>query len=560
MTIIDSLLHRSFAETDSQGIEDKGPKQKNEVDEEDDEIFEECKALITEAAERAVKRSIGGSVSRPSQSELVTDIDAAEVEDSTETVQDLEQASKTEVKTLETVVALYSDIEASEDRAAIAKIAETDLNKGVEIKVDTDTDVNVDTSRVEVKIKKGKDKLKKIKVKVDDTIKSSKKSEKKGSKKNVFSNMFKFSKKRSSGSDIVVADMNGKEATDVVIEPTGVKENGDSGNTSSSLNNSPDLEHDVKRLNSLDSGIVVEKVCENPVVNVEYAIPQKKAITKHDEKADRETVNGNVEVNVNGNVELNESDDDLGKVIGQRLAEPIYINGDKDDEDFVFINERAVDVGNLSRSECSIVEAVENGPDGINYSSIANDQTAKEDSKSNASSDSGTGMNTKIQYVDKPENPTGAKLKKKSWSFQFGRKKSTDKEKTSTNTDHDEIDGSPKENKKQKWRFGKFSLKKSSEITASTPNLNKQQSLPDETIAEEEEKEEKEEPVEKPQKKRKSSAFQMIKARISRTFSDAGARERLDRRSHSLADLSTSDDTANKRRSKFKRGNYLYRA
>ncbi|KAH3729473.1 uncharacterized protein LOC127853572 [Dreissena polymorpha] len=352
--------------------------------------------------------------------------------------------------------------------------------------------------------------------------------------------MFKFSKKKSSGSDVVVADMNGKEATDV-IESTCVKENGDSSNltTCSSLNNSPDLEHDVKRLNSLDSGIVVEKGCDNPVANVEYAIPQKKEIKQHDENSDRETVNGKIEAN--------ESDDDLGKVIGQRLAEPIYINGDKDDEDFVYINERAVDVGNLSKSECSIVEAVENGPDGINYSSIGNDQAAKEDSKSNASSDSGTGMNSKIQYVDKPENPTGAKLKKKSWSFQFGRKKSTDREKTTANKDHDEVDGSPKEHKKQKWRFGKFSLKKSSEITASTPNLNKP-SLPDETIAEEEE-EKKEEPVGIRQKKRKSSAFQMIKARISRTFSDAGARERLDRRSHSLADLSTSDDTANKRRS-----------
>ncbi|XP_052809329.1 uncharacterized protein LOC128237783 [Mya arenaria] len=340
--------------------------------------------------------------------------------------------------------------------------------------------------------------------------------------------MFKFSKRKTSSSDIVNEDNEQSPVNDLVTDkpsngesikiPNGVSEENAGG---------------IRRLDSLDSGIVVEKVNVNQRVSVEYAFPQKrKQDTGNEPSNDNHTERSQLELVVEAGAEHGSD------IVGQRLAEPIYINGEKEDEDFVYINERAVDVADLSKSQCSIVAAVNAGPSGIAYDQVEKDnrEDADDEKESDISSDSGTGMASKVKMVDKPSKPNIVKLKKKSWSFQFGKKK------TSENNEETKSNGSTeaeKETKKPRWKFGKFSFRRPQEVSASTPDLTNA-CIPEEAPEEQETMD---------KKPRKLSRLRQLISKKSRKKSAASSDDGLERRSMSMMDISIPDNTARSRRS-----------
>lgn len=507
----------------------------------DDSLLEECKALITEAADRALKRSL----SKQEDAGQITDLDASSLNDVVEQVEVVEQRKSSFVSSVEdvrvncnpsgendsgrgaeqkTVVIESLDSENKEvdklteveDRDSCFKDSGLELNH-VEESENKDSSENKDVIEVEREV------VESMKDNTDKGVAEAqgKKLEKKSSKGSLFANMFKFSKKKvktDNGSKVV----NGKteSPSPVEIEST--------SKSSASINGTSDGVAEVKRLDSLDSGIGVEKAAEQQVETVEYAVVQKKKNAVTETKPEC-------------------SDILESPTEGEPVEEPLYINGDKTDEDFVYINERAIDTEGVNKhespsiseekAEAALDQCTQAGEEGVNGEKKAGDV----ERHSSVSSDSGTGLETKHSPVT--EQPEKAKLKKKTWSFQFGRKKSATREVENSAVFMDPNASSPKEQKKPRWRLGKFSFRRSTtDISASTPNLHNSD-IPEES---------EDVPASPDGKQKKKSKIKFPKLKKEkRKNSQTGQEEMVvEKRSASLTDLGVENNSPRSRKSK----------
>ena len=455
----------------------------------------------------------------------MTDLDAESISESVEQPSVVEQARKSFTLDFDTYVTpIDIDEDRDENHGEIENAEELEKNgstNGEVVEVIRDDEPNEvpkvnenETNEKETEQQKEVNQIQKGKVKRKD----------KKSKGSFFSGMFKFSKKKTSTTDINENGETSQNHDEITVFQDGVITNG--------LTN--DTANGVEQLGSLDSGIESDKTKLDNRVSVEYAVPHKNVNIEQVKDTDEA---------VKTLKEFAESEiaENSSSIVGQRLAEPIYINGEKEDEDFVFINERAIDVGEMSKSECSIVEAVNAGPSGIDYDQVEKQANgnADDERESNASSDSGTGMGSKVKMVDKPPQPGVVKLKKKSWSFQFGKKKAPENAVENNGKAPGDADGANKEEKRSKWKFGKFSFRKSDEVSASTPDLTileePQEDLPTETG--------------KKQERKMSKIRQLITKR--RKKSQGTKDEGMDRRSASMLELPTGEHEARKRISKY---------
>ena len=511
-------------------------------------IVEDCKTLVSEAADKAVQRSL----SAPQKTDQVTDLDASSLNDVVEHAEIVDQRKSGSVQSINEIgvstnpdgeesVTVVTELADSEDKTPVTDIINGDVNTeedGTFELINADDSVNEidfeqnnkDKGEKGKKKKNKKKELNNIEKAVIETVNGqiqkelteaeNHKVEKKISKGNIFTNMFKFSRKKKTNTEGTheVKNVNG-----VAEVPAGSStEMIDENKPSTSANGTSDRVTAVKRLDSLDSGIV-----EPQVDIVEYAVVQKKK---------------NVDTEIKPVV-----DNAANPVVGQRLAEsePLYINGEQTDEDFVYINERAVDVDGLNKDDVPVIVAASPGVDGA-----LNDEDKKpsdEERQSDVSSDSGTGMGTTPSPVATPDK---VKLKKKTWSFQFGKKKNSTKNKDveSSPVSMDPA-ASPVEGKKPRWRFGKFSFRKStSDMSVSTPNLH-QTDIPEE-----------EESTTSPGKQKKRSKLKLPRLRKDKKKDvnvepDAAS---LDMRSASLTDLDMADSSPMSRKSKLLFWNYHF--
>lgn len=510
-------------------------------------LLEQCKALITEAADRALKRSL----SKQQKTDQVTDLDATPVNDVVEQVEIVEQRKTSSVQSLNELVVdtnpsgdTGSETVQAEQTVVVSETAhETVPDLEIKTKDDKDCCVNEtnavpNNKEISETIKsqtlKSKDKtindierevIESVNGHLDESLAEtvSRKSDKKSSKGNIFTNMFKFSKKKSKSDFQDKSDtkcVSGKDKTPVEASTSAEIDN----KPSTSINGQCESIAEVKRLDSLDSGIVDEKA-EQQNDAVEYAVVQK----KKDEKSEVKTENTEIIAN---------------PVVGQRLAEPLYINGDKTDEDFVYINERAVDVDGLDKQD--MPDIVEILPEQSDETSKANGEKKQSDDEgqSTVSSDSGTGMGNKPAEIVSPQK---AKLKKKTWSFQFGKKKTSPKSKELESSPVSmDPSASPVEGKKSRWGFSKFSFRKTpSDISASTPNLHHTE-IPEEDA---------ESPVPPGGKQKKKSKLKLPKLRKDKKkeILPEPVEAVLEKRSSSLTDLANSDGSPRSRKSKFSR-------
>lgn len=507
---------------------------------EDDALIEECKTLISEAADRAVHRSL----SQPQKPDQVTDLDAASLNDVVEHPQIVDQRKSGSIQSINEITvstnpsgdvdeAVDTPDQNSEDHSNDTdKVSSPTVVETIEVIGDkdnnvteTDLDKNVKEANEKNKKKKNKSKkdINKIEREVIETVNDqlekelkevNNKTEKKSAKGNLFSNMFKFSRKKTKTSSEDSADskcVNGNSD----LPTTSSVEN----KASASTNGIGDTVSEVKRLDSLDSGIVEEKIEQN-VETVEYAVVQKKKETE--------------EANTVQDVEIV-----ANPVVGQRLAEPLYINGDKMDEDFVYINERAVDVDGLNKGDVPCIFAASPGVDGALGGESK--KISEEERQSDVSSDSGTGSGSKASPV---VSPGKTKLKKKTWSFQFGKKKTSSKTKeVETSPVSMDPTASPLEEKKSRWRFGKFSFRKSTpDMSVSTPNLH-QAHIPeeDETV------------TSSGGKQKKKSKLKLPKLKKDKKKENPTDPEEasLEKRSLSLTDLDLADSSPRSRKSEY---------
>ncbi|KAL4232801.1 hypothetical protein ACF0H5_007487 [Mactra antiquata] len=293
--------------------------------------------------------------------------------------------------------------------------------------------------------------------------------------------MFKFSRRKPKAEADVSSETNSKKIDGIVEENIGDDSNNTLDNDKigigESSGNTSEDGTPIKRLNSLDSGIVVDKVTSG----VEYAVVQKKKTkglvpvkkVEAPKKADNEN-------------EISKPSEDTkqdnGKITEDK-SEPLYMNGTKDNQEFVYINERAIDVSGLPDK---ILDSLPGGKEDNVGSDVTSERSGTEaEVQSIVSSDSAASSGAKYKVSDKtkPEKP---KLKKKSWSFQVMGKK----DKRGSNEDEIETDSNkvsmdpsaspPPETKKSKWLFGMFSFRRGSDdMTSSTPNLQ-QVGIPEE--------------------------------------------------------------------------------
>lgn len=506
----------------------------------DDALLEECKALITEAADRALKRSL----SKQEDAGQITDLDASSLNDVVEQVEVVEQRKSSFVSSVEdvrvncnpsgendsgrgaeqkTVVieSLGSEnkeldkLTKVEDRGSCFKDSGLELNH-VEESENKDFSENKDVIEVEEVVESMKDNTDKGVAEAQG-----KKLEKKSSKGSLFANMFKFSKKKVK-TDNEAKVVNGKTESPSAIESESTSK------PPASINGTFDGVAEVKRLDSLDSGIGVEKAAEQQVETAEYAVVQKKKNEVTETKPEC-------------------SDIQESPAEGEPVEEPLYINGDKTDEDFVYINERAIDTDGVNKhespstseykAEAALDQCAQAGEDEVNGEKKAGDV----ERHSSVSSDSGTGLETKHSPVT--EQPEKAKLKKKAWSFQFGRKKSAPKEVENSAVSMDPNASSPKEHKKPRWRLGKFSFRRSTtDISASTPNLHNSD-IPEES---------EDAPASPDGKQKKKSKIKFPKLKKEkRKNSQTGQEDMvLEKRSASLTDLGVENNSPRSRKSK----------
>ena len=269
-----------------------------------------------------------------------------------------------------------------------------------------------------------------------------------------FPSMFKFSKRKPKPeSDIAQSSDNGVGEDNVNVRPDKDSELSDGNVSNSNINASPSRsdaqgakgsQPGVRRLNSLDSGIVMDKYCDT-ANGVEYSVVNK---TKNTNVASAE------------NDQIKEADIVTSENVKKSIAEPIYVNGEKADEDFVYINEKAIDVTSTDREPQNATESEEKVED---KNESVNDSSETQDAE------------TKVKKVDQIRRNEKFKLKKKSWSFQIGgNKKSNTESDAVVSMDPNVSQKDPAGQKKSKWRLGKFSFRKADDLSASTPDLNKQ--------------------------------------------------------------------------------------
>lgn len=525
-------------ETEAELKADDNSEKEKEPDtsgESDYSLIEECKALISEAANRAVQRSI----SRSSKAEQVTDIDEIRAEEVVEEVHVVEQAKTVSVVNLAPVLPssstkntygnidldenIKTKVEPSEVKTAKVEIEEEKIAK-VEIeevkteKVESEIAETVKRSEADVsyalkcgiltgstedifetknKEKKGKKQKSKsvdniFQREVIESVKehfehednletdADQTAESKRTKGSFIAKMFKFSKRKPRADTEDPVDIK-TQIKDNIVEEI-VHENsaqpskpGDSDLKSTEQSNKRNLE--IRRLNSLDSGIVVDKCGENANNGaVEYAVVQKpkrkiKDLIKTNDNTSPQSKSDESEIKVPQIKELETVTSDKVDPKGGH-NEVVYINGDKTDEDFVYINERAVDVDGLDeQSKATVSETLPLGSTAVNKTEEK--LILDEERQSTASNDSGTSYGSVIKRSDMLA-PDKAKLKKKSWSFQLGGKKKTSDDMES----HSVVSMDPNatqtvEPKKSRWKFGKFSFRKGSDdVSSSTPNLH----------------------------------------------------------------------------------------
>ncbi|XP_045197120.2 uncharacterized protein LOC123551907 [Mercenaria mercenaria] len=298
---------------------------------------------------------------------------------------------------------------------------------------------------------------------------------------------------------------------------------------------------EVRRLNSLDSGIVVDKISDQATNGaVEYAVVQK---TKPKIK---DLIKTKEEVSLQADTE------DITKTVLQRSGtenvqsakedrkcehtDVVYINGDKTDEDFVYINERPVDVEGLVEPVKTIVsETLPSLTSAETVNKTEEKQLFDDERQSNASNDSGTSSGSIIRRSDML-TPEKANFKKKSWSFQFGgKKKQSDELESASVVSMDPNASQTVETKKPKWRFGKFSFRKGSDdVSTSTPNLHKA-GIPEDGA---------EVTMRKQSEDKKKTKLKKIKAKKEKKRSSKKIGSSLDQRSTSMIDIGRGEPLA----------------
>ncbi|XP_060603114.1 titin-like isoform X2 [Ruditapes philippinarum] len=480
-------------------------------------LIEECKALISEAADRAVQRSI----SRTSKGEQVTDIDEIRTEEALQEVHIVDQAKSASVLHLNQVLPgpssenTYSNIDVDKNEveqsevkrakvkseiAETVKRSEVDTSYALKCGILTGSNEDIFEKRNKEKISKKQNKKSKSTENIfqreviesvkehfqnENTLEKEENQtfESKRSKDSFIAKMFKFSKRKPRADANVSADIK-TPVRDEIVEEISQESNAqpvksdesDQGNTEQSNKRN----HEIRRLNSLDSGIVVDKCSDNANNgSVEYAVVQKTKkkikdliktndITTPQSKADdsENIVTQEKEVETVANIKVDTK---------SKQTEEVYINGDKTDEDFVYINERAVDVDGLDGpSEAIVSETLS----PVSTSAMVNKSEEKhvldDEQQSTVSNDSGTSSGSIIRRSDMLA-PDKSKLKKKSWSFQLGgKKKPSDDMESHSVVSMDPNASNTVEPKKSRWKFGKFSFRKGSDdVSSSTPNLHK---------------------------------------------------------------------------------------
>ena len=214
----------------------------------------------------------------------------------------------------------------------------------------------------------------------------------------------------------------------------------------------------VERLNSLDSGIVVDKHSMNGqhlIQNVEADVKDQTIVTHNSDqsngqepKSNTVSVSNDINMHADKDIEANESTN--------------MVSGDKDNGDINCTSERPIDVVGLEptvgNQTFSVVESTEtNGDDNKIKTEQSNESMAK--------TELGITPGTSEENTLEKEKKT----KKKSWSFQFGGSKknvnSSEKIDAST-TSVDKTDSK----KKSKSIWGKFSFRKSTDDLSKIPN------------------------------------------------------------------------------------------
>lgn len=378
--------------------------------------------------------------------------------------------------------------------------------------------------------------------------------QKKSSKGSRIANMFKFSKKKTSVETGTIETQNSIETVEEssierdikIIQEFNGKVGSNAPNDGQTSEVISEQVAKLKRLNSLDSGIVADKVSDKPkgeaVETVEYAVVQKKKIKQLSK--DDDDKQGESTKNVDAKVHITDSESgNLTSPKHKRFEEPMYINGDKTDEDFVYINERAIDVDGLTDTDKENERdrsSVKPSPRDGSFSDEKETEKMDDERKSNLSTDSGTSSGSKpIIRSDITIKPEKANLKKKSWSFQIGGKKSKSVDEDEGRVAND-IKSSPAKVKKSKWGFGKFSFRRSSDdVTASTPDLHKA-GIPEEA---------EEVQLRETTEDKKKSKFKKLKTKKEKK-SPHRKSSPLDKRSQSLLDIMLGDlSKESKRRS-----------
>lgn len=501
-----SELKADDNQTDDKQNSDLAKQTKLDADP-DYSLIEECKALITEAADRAVHRSL----SRNSTTEQVTDLDEIHVGETVEKVEIIEQANSVSLLKVEPFLpgtsyeSTYSeipggdDIEPSEPKseniesetAEPVNGSRVDRNYALKCGIITASAEDIfDSNKKQNKGKKQKSKsadnifqrevIESVKEHFDseDNRDSDTPSpQAKRLKGGFIAKMFKFSKKKPKTEADASVEIKHQIKNDIV-EENDLEINDQSAKPASvEISNGGQSSHkvrQVRRLNSLDSGIVVDKVIEQPSNSaVEYAVVQKTK-TKNLVEADSGGVLKESTTEIIKTVSKEIETDQDTSVTGVNASdqkEAVYVNGDKTDQDYVYVNERAVDVDGLEELEKKAASETVHQDGSVNTNK-ANEKSMYEDERrSNVSTDSGTSSGSKVRRSDVLTQPEKAKLKKKSWSFQLvGKKKQAEEQESGSVVSMDPS----AESKKPKWRFGKFSFRRDSdEVSSSTPNLHK---------------------------------------------------------------------------------------
>ena len=251
---------------------------------------------------------------------------------------------------------------------------------------------------------------------------------------------------------------------DLLIQKAKKHTSKDKSNNADQNKNSPLVDDEkqqfnVERLNSLDSGIVVDKIVEHCMngQNVEVDIKDKTNAVHNSNESSMDNDKDSALGFINGiSTDTNKSLEDNGS--------RHVVSGDNNVMITNGTGERPIDVVGLEPTVAShnLLAIDSSGENDDKIKPLESDQPG-------AKADLELNTNASEENMGEKEK----KMKKKSWSFQFGgNKKNINKSEKidSSTTSLDQTDSSQK--KKSKSIFGKFSFRKSTDDLSKIPNVD----------------------------------------------------------------------------------------